>query len=140
MPNPGIDFTDGAGAATLTNPSPRFSSWIPDVDPWADREHIEATKATVEFLLTDRAVVSFSITQLGPSQQATILRLKRHLMAGGTVTVRTEDLAARTYTCGLRSGTLPQIGYDPERMHYSISLELVRTDSDAGMLCIYRAT
>lgn len=140
MPNPGIDFTDGTGAATLANVSPRFSSWVPDVEPWADREYIPATRGTVEFAIAEAAVVSFSMTQLPPSAQALILRLKRHLLAGGIVTVRTEDLAARTYTCGLREGTIPAIGYNPQTMHYSISLELVRIGFVDPMLCIYRAT
>jgi hypothetical protein len=136
-----IAFTDGTGAATLTNgltaPADRFGNWTPDIALIGPSEVATGTGVTSMWAFRTDYVVSFELDKLPASTQAVALRLKAHLLGGGTCTVTTGDTGGNTYTCRLRPGTSPTITFsDRKRLRYTLALELKNT-SAAPLLCEY---
>jgi hypothetical protein len=137
----GISFTDGTGAATLTNglaaPQDRFSNWVPDVVPVGEHKDTLADGITHEFTFRTDYTASLDLTKIPASSQATMLRLKAHLLAGNTVTVTTADTSSHVYTARLAPGTVPEIVFsDPARLRYTFRVTFKNT-SAAAMLCTY---
>ena len=137
----GITFTDGTGAATLSNglaaPADRFSNWVPGVDPVGVHKPTLADGITHEFTFRTDYTVSLDLTKIPASSQSVMLRLKLHLLAGNTVTVTTADTASHSYTARLAPGTVPEIIFsEPARLRYTFRVTLKNT-SAAAMLCTY---
>lgn len=127
MQNPYIEWTDSVGLARLTSLVPTLGGWTPDVDPIGPRAVGLGTGTTYQFTFrTDRAV-RFTLANISPLQVPEMLRLKSHLIGGGSITVSTGDLAARVYTAKLRPDTTPEVGQDPESLEFSLSLSLITT-------------
>ena len=136
-----IQFTDTVGAATLESvvpdPGSRFQNWTPDVVEIADREVEFGSGISHQFAFRTDYVVSFQVPYLTTHEFTVALRLKRHLLGGGTCTVNTEDNASRSYTCRLQPGTVPGVELvDRRLMEYAMSLQLLNTAA-AVMLCDY---
>jgi hypothetical protein len=136
-----IAFTDGTGAATLTNgktaPADRFANWTPDVVSVGDREVTLADGITHEEQLRVDYLAALELPLIPASSLGTALRLKLHLLAGNTCTVNTGDTSSRTYTARLAPGTVPEIVYaDAHRLRYTFRCVLKNT-SAAAMLCNY---
>jgi hypothetical protein len=71
---------------------------------------------------------------------ATMLRLQRWLLAGGSCNVITDDQAARAYpTCGLAPDAVPEIALEnPADLRYAFSVALLNIASTpVPMLCSY---
>lgn len=137
----GISFTDGTGAATLSNgktaPADRFANWTPDITPVGAHKATLADGITHEFTFRTDYIASLELPLIPASSLGTALRLKAHLLAGNTCTVTTADTSARTYTARLAPGTVPEIVYaDPRRLRYTFRCVLKNT-SAAAMLCSY---
>lgn len=124
MPNPYIEWTDSVGLARMTCLVPVLNGWTPDVDKIGPRAVSLGTGVTSQFLFRTDYVVSFSFPYVAAIESPQALRLKAHLLAGGTLTVFTGDLAGRTYSCILRPGTEPSISQDPENLEFALDLEL----------------
>ena len=136
-----IAFTDGTGAATLSNgktaPANRFRNWTPDAMPVESSVAALGTGAIHRWLYRTDYFARFEIDKLAPSTLATAIRLKLHLMGGGSVTVETGDSADNSYTCTLRPGTVPEIAFsDPQRLRYTMTLDL-KNSAAAPMTCTY---
>lgn len=143
-----ITFTDSIGAAQLDNGlrsiaggvGSRFSSWLPSSRPVGASEVSLGTGTTYMFRFRTDYTATFAIEHIPCSSLDIVTRLVVHLMQGGTCSVYTEDLAARTYlTCGLAPGSDPQLSIeDRADMWYRLDLSLINlAASPASLLCIY---
>ena len=101
-----IAFTDGTGAPTLNNgrtaPANRFKDWTPDAEPIHDVAVPPSTGAIQRWLYRTDYFASFEVDKLPTSMLAVAVRLKLHLMGGGSVTVETGDASDTAYTCTLK--------------------------------------
>lgn len=139
-----IQWTDGTGAATIAprvggvSAASRFNNWEPMPVVVGPRHHRLGSGAPmVEVLRIDR-VVSFTVPMLFAEDQALADRLIIHAMSGGTFTVNTTDLAARTYTCTIPEGGAITFGFaDGQEMRYELRVQ-ARNTAAAAMQCIYR--
>lgn len=136
-----VAFTDGVGAATLTNgrpvPADRFSAWTPDADIIGPRRVTVGDGITRAFEFRRDRCASFLLENIPNSSQSVMERLKLHLESGGTATVTTGDLASRTYTARIRPGTRVEIELsDRRRLLYTMRFAMKNTAA-AAMLCIY---
>lgn len=107
-----IDFTDATGAATLESPMPgthgkRFWRFEPGWSDEAARAVSVGTGATSVLQYREDYTAEVEIRNLDSSDISIALRLKKHLMAGGTVTVTLSDQSSHVYTCRLQPGTVP---------------------------------
>lgn len=125
-----IAWTDLTGAASLDNglPSPgdRLGNWTP---------RDESIGPTAVQLSTGRifgakyrrdGLVAFEIRNLPGANLPLALRLKLHLMKGGTVTLTTDnELASRWATSTLAPGTVPSITFaDNVMLEYTFGVVL----------------
>jgi hypothetical protein len=146
-----ITFTDGIGAATLTNgkPSPgdRFSGWTPTTKPIGDSASRQSDGLTAMFKFRDDYGASFALVHIpvvltGGVRLTDIAdRLVAWLMAGGTCAVNTGDAESNSYaTCGLMPGTTPTLTLsDRVNLEYTLSLSLINVAvSPVRMVCHYR--
>lgn len=125
-----ISWTDSTGAATLENPMPapanRVFNWTPrdeSIGPLTvrlDNGRIYGPKYRRDGL------VSFELRYLPGSELPLALRLKLHLMKGGTVTLATDNqLASRWATATLAPETMPTIKFDdPVTLEYTFGVTL----------------
>lgn len=127
MPNPYIEWTDSTGLARLTCLVPTLSGWTPDVDPIGPSEVALGSGQTFQWVFRTDQVVKFTLPYISPAQASEMLRLKAHLLGGGSVTVFTGDGAARVYTCRIRPETVPVVNQDPESGEFALVLELLNT-------------
>lgn len=139
-----ISFVDSGGAAALSNgkpaPADRFRNWKPDSAPHGEREHALGTGALYMFSFRDDHTASFEIPGIPNESMDTMLRLQMHLRKGGTVSVATDDAAARTYaTCCLAPGAQPEISLsDPIELEYTFAVTLLNIAAvPVRMLCLY---
>jgi hypothetical protein len=126
-----IDFNDGS-AATLQSPVPapgnRFRNWTPDRVPVGHFELALGTGVTSKFEFREDFTATLEVHNLRPAQLTVALRLKAHLLNGGTCTVTTADASANVYTCRLAPGTIPQIRMtDPRLVEFAMMLALKNT-------------
>ena len=146
-----ITFTDGFGAATLTNgkpaPADRFANWTPDPSaPFGDPARRQSDGALTLMKLRDDYAASFELRKIpvrttgGLRLVDIAARLKYHLQNGGTCTVTTDDVENNSYaTCQLMDGTTPSLVLaDPAKLEYTLSLVLVNL-AGAPMVCHYAA-
>ena len=136
-----LAFTDSTGAATLNNgrtaPANRFKDWTPDAEPIHDIAIPPSTGLIQRWLYRTDYFASFEVDKLPTSMLSVAVRLKLHLLGGGSVTVETGDSSDTAYTCTLRPGTVPEIVFsDPARLRYSMRLSL-KNSSAAAMTCTY---
>lgn len=128
-----ITWTSGEGseATTLTlgsarpDPANRFFDVTPDyvhVGP----QKAALTRALHVFTFREDYTLRLTIKHLAPPQMALALELKKHLIAGGLVTVNTDDLDDAVYAdVQLAPGTSPEIANDDdERQHFSFAVVL----------------
>lgn len=145
-----IEFTDDIGAATLTNRKPapgnRFDNWMPNSMSVGDSAQRDSDGAVFLFSYRVDWGATFELRHIpaavvaGVSMLDVADRLKRHLLMGGLCAVFTEDAAARSYpTCGLASGTTPQLSQSNARtVEYDLSLALTNLAADpVQMICHY---
>lgn len=133
---PSITFTDSVGAVTITAKAPRFLSWTPGYDVIGDVVESLGTGATFAFEFRHDHTCQFAVNEIPAADFAKMQRLKAHLIAGGQVTVNTDDLAARSYTAIRAPGTFPEWEWDPTLMRFTLRLA-VKNTADAPMLCVY---
>lgn len=133
-----ISFTDGTGAATLTHLTPRWGAWRPDIDSVADRHVAVGTGITYAWEMRVDDTVDFEVRDLQADDLAVALRLKRHLVNGGTAVVATGDLDANSYTIRLRPGTVPELrGPDPDTMYFVLAVAAKRASGSGTMAAPY---
>lgn len=139
-----IDFTDATGAATLSNtravPHDRFASWVPRSTPVGPSDTALGTGQKYVFPFRDDHTAAFEIRNIPNSQMAIMLRLQRHLEAGGVVSVTTGDSLSSVYpTCCLAPEQHVNITLsDPRNLEYTFSVTLVNVAaSPVRMVCQY---
>jgi hypothetical protein len=115
-----ISFTDATGAATLVSvipaPGNRFRSYKASVN---DKRDVAFGLGTGQLHAWKYADIYTATLELPISNsrasQAIAHRLVKHLMAGGRVTLTTEDSESNVYTdVSLAEGTEPEIDYHEE--------------------------
>lgn len=137
-----ITWTDGGGAATLTNgkpvPADRFTGWTPNSPVVKAEADSLGTGQPYPFVFRTDYGATFSLDKIPNTSQATVLRLIRWLEAGGVVTVNTGDAANRTYaTCYMPKGAHPSFTLSDKRtLEYTLSLTLLNVAA-ADMLAVY---
>ncbi len=111
-----IVFTDTAGAATLTPTGLGYlKGFLPDaMDIGPNRATLDGS--IYQFAFRTDYTASVEISPVRPADLAVVQRLKRHLMAGNSVTLNTGDGAARSYTCKLAPETTPEISFRDQRL------------------------
>lgn len=140
-----VTWTDAVGAASLSPnvgavaSASRFNGWRPFPAVTGPMHYRLGSGAPMREILRRESRATFVIPRVAPDAVALAHRLVEHLEGGGTVTVNTTDLAARTYTCTLCEGGEASIdGPDPVELWYSVRLTL-RSTAAGIMECIYRA-
>lgn len=145
-------FTDGIGAATLTNgktsPGDRFSNWVPTTKPIGDGATRQSDGRLSVFVFRTDYGASFELTQIPIATTSGVrlvdiaARLIAWLLSGGTCAVNTGDVASAAYaTCGLAPGTVPTLTLSDKRnLEYALSLALINVaGSPVAMTCNYLA-
>jgi hypothetical protein len=136
-----ISFNDGS-AASLDNAKPapgnRFDRWEPSTREIGESAIALGTGARSVFVFRTDRRVRFTLSKIPNASMAVMLRLGRHLDRGGTVTVNTDDKAARSYTCMLAPGAEPPrpMLTDPQLLEYSLEFDLLSTGV-ADLICLY---
>jgi hypothetical protein len=126
-----IDFTDATGAASLSNTRPvpldRFANWTPRSVPIGPSETALGTGQKYAFVFRDDHMASFEIRGIPNTQMAIMLRLERHLEAGGQVSVTTGDALGSVYaTCCLAPDQHPSITLsDSQNLEYAFQVSLL---------------
>lgn len=140
----GITFTDAAGTTTLTNgvpaPGDRFRGWTPRRTPVGAAETSLGTGRRHMFAFRYDRTATFTLAEIPMASLGTVVRLMAALLAGGTVSVATNDNAARVYsTCGLAEGAVPELAQqDAGNLTYTLTLTLVNlAGSPTDLLCDY---
>ncbi len=136
-----IAFTDGTGAASLTNGKntygDRFRNWVPMPELESSRVTGLGTGAIHEWRFRTDYGASFELPYIPASSLDIVDRLIVHLLGGGSVTVNTGDSASHSYTCTLFPGFTPALVLDDRvLMEYTLSLKL-RNSGNAVMRCLY---
>lgn len=136
-----IAFTDGVGAASLTNgrpvPADRFSGWTAGRSAAADRAMALGTGAISEFVFREDYTAALSLPGIPASSLAVLLRFKRWAEAGGSFTLNTGDSSSNSYTATLMPGTEVTVEREgTEFAEYRLRL-VARNASAAVMTCLY---
>lgn len=147
-----ITFTDGIGAATLTNgkptPGDRFGNWVPSTMPIGESAVRQSDGATTMFVFRTDYGASFELSQIPVATTGGVRlvdiadRLIAWLLSGGTCAVNTGDVGSSAYaTCGLKPGTTPTLTFsDRKNLEYTLTLSLINlAGSPVAMLCHYLA-
>jgi hypothetical protein len=136
--SPYLAFEDDIGEAALVAGVPVLNGWRPDVDKIGDA--VERLSDGTRYLFQFRRdyLAEFTVPLLAPSQLTVALRLKEHLLDGGTVTVITSDRDFSAYDCILAPGTEPAVEFaDPAVLDYAFRVTLKNT-ADVPLLARYR--
>lgn len=137
---PSIAFTDSTGAATITSLAPRFRSWSPDIRTIGPREPSFATGILSRFGHRTDYIATFEATNIAHSEQSKLVRLKDHLLGGGSCTVTTGDLTSNVYTCYQDpEGADPSWSLDGRNLEFTLALA-VKNSAAAALECIYDDT
>jgi hypothetical protein len=136
-----IAWTDSIGAATLTNgrpvPADRFSGWTPDWVPIRAAATLLGPQEEESFEFADIHIARFELQNIPDTEHDLCLRLKRHLMRNGSVTINTGDDAARTYTAKRRPGSDVTLRpFNIQRRLFAMGFEMKNTAA-ADMICEY---
>lgn len=136
-----ISFTDGTGSVTLSNTlssvASRFQKWVPLVQPVGPLH--QALGTGTPYLWEHRCDhgAKFTLPYIPNSAQSDCLRLVRHLLRAGSVTVTTDDAGSRTYTCYLWPGSRPELSEpDPTTLERTLTLSVLN-GTEAVMVCLY---
>lgn len=127
---PSISWTDTIGAATLTNgklsPADRFHTWTPSDDSVDAAGPSLRTGRLAGGKFRRDGLVSFELRAITGGSLPLLLRLKLHLMKGGSVALASDNvLAARWATATLAPGTMPQVEFsDRTTLEYTLSVTL----------------
>lgn len=140
-----ITFTDGTGAAELTNgmpaPGDRFTGWtlltnVSDNGAGVVKHALGTGLPAAYSFRTDYGA-KFSLRYIPNADQATLTRLKRHLESGGSITVTTGDTEGNSYTAYLWPGARVEISApDRQDLRLTVTLSVLNADA-ADMLCLY---
>lgn len=142
-----IRFNDGT-VATLDNGTTavagavgsRFASWTPFTRRVGDTAVALASGVRHMFTFRIDYGATLEMRDIPAANQATALRLIRHLQGGGTCLVSTDDNASRQYaTCGLDpQGDVSLEFQDATFLTYTLTVSLINLASPgADMLCDY---
>lgn len=120
----------------------RFRDWTPFSTPVGPAVNALGTGVLYRYTFRTDYGASFRITELpnDAATMATMLRLRRWLLAGGSVQVITDDQSSRTYAeCGLAPEATPDITLDnPADLRYAMSLAVINiASSPVPMICSY---
>ena len=138
MPNPSIAFNDGSGTTTITSPVPRLGNWTPLATPIGPNAVALGSGIAEQWAHRTDYGASFELANVPASSLADLQRLRLWLLNGNTMTVSTNDLAARSYTVQLKEGSAaPSWVLDRALLEYTVSFEVVNT-SAAPLTCVYR--
>lgn len=140
-----ITFNDGT-SSTLDNGltsvggavGSRFNGWTPRTIPIGPTATALGTGARTQFIFRTDYGASFTMDEIPNTSLSVALRLQRHLLSGGVVTVTTGDSASRTYTnCVIApDGDVTLVLSNPAELLYSMSFSVINL-SGAAMLCEY---
>lgn len=140
-----ITFNDGT-SATLSNGltaiagglGSRFSAWTPFQLPVGPTAVALGTGRVTRFVFRVDYGASFSMREIPNTSFATMLRLQAHMMAGGIITVTTDDAASRTYNnCAIAPESEVTIEQqDATALLYQINFRVINL-SAAQMICEY---
>lgn len=126
-----IAWTDATGAATLTNglPNPgwRLGNWTPRDESIGPTAIQLGTGRIYGAKFRRDGLVAFEMRNIPGSNLPLMLRLKLHLMKGGTVTLTTDnELASRWATAAtLAPGTVPSVQFaDDVMLEYTLAVSL----------------
>jgi hypothetical protein len=120
---PSIVFRDSFGTTTIPSVAPTLGNWVPDVEEIGDRQ--TGLGDGTEYLFSFRTdyVASFEMPYIPATAIPDLVRLKRHLLRGGLITIFTEDAASRVFTCALKPGSTPSWTLaDRRTREYTLSL------------------
>lgn len=145
-----ISFTDGVGAATLSNGKPgrgaQFANWTPLTRPYGTSVTRLSDRATMMFKFGEDYGASFDLRSIPVAAVAGVRmvevadRLIAWLLEGGTCSVATGDSVSSTYaTCGIAPGTTPSLRPSNSTfLEYDLSLALINlAGSPVAMICRY---
>ncbi len=141
-----IAFTDGTGAATLSNglgsvadgAASHFTAWTPENRPNGAKRWALGTGAMYFFRFRTDYVAKFELREIPVTSLDVALRLQEWLRRGNTCAVTTGDTSARVYSnCCLAEGSDVEISQaDPIEQTFTMRFVLVNL-SAAAMLCTY---
>lgn len=144
-----LTFTDDTGEATLSNiallPS-RFNNWTPNRVPIGPESVSLGLGTITRPVYRTDLTVALEINPIPGDDLPVVLRLKLHLMKGGTVTLSSINFLSSLFTsCVVAPQTIPSITLsDREMLEYSFSailkaeeafvsdFELEAADGDGG--------
>lgn len=130
-----IDFTDGTGSASLAcswpTPANRFRSYAPDVADKQDVAHGLGTGRRHVYTYADIYTAAIELPGILKSDLDIAVRLKKHLLAGGLVTLTSDDGNSTSYTdCALAEGSDVTIELEDRQMlEYVVRATFVSQDS-----------
>ena len=141
-----LTFTDASGTATCDNAmttiaggvASRFANYVPFQRPVGAVATSLGTGARTMFRFRTDFGASFQVTDIPLGNLATALRLQTHLLDGGTVIVRTDDAAGRTYVscCLAPDADVTLELADRQTLTYTLGLTLINLNG-TPMLCDY---
>lgn len=137
-----ILFTDDDGPVTLLNgfdpPGDRFRGWVPLVQPIGPVHNALGTG--IPYLWEHRCDygASFELPYIPNESQTDAVRLIRHLMRAGQITVHTGDADGASYDCYLWPGSTPKLSPpDPRDLRRILSLSVLNATADEIMSCVW---
>lgn len=140
-----VAWTDTTGAATLepnvngVAGASRFNGWLGVPHVVGPMHYRLGSGAPMREVHRREYRATFVIPRIAPEDLVLAQRLVEHLERGGSITVNTTDIAARSYTCTLcEGGSASLSGPDPVELWYSVALT-VRSTGAVPMECVYRA-
>jgi hypothetical protein len=130
-----ISWTDDGDDFVLASPRPtpadRFWEFVPDYQVIGPRKTTLGDRKQHVFSFREDYSAKFAIRHLsGSATQLLCLALKRWLIAGGEVTVTTDDGDTAVYEdLTLKPDTTPEItNEDEQRVHFAFRCELASDD------------
>ena len=139
-----LAWTDGDGAATLSNmkpkPARRFTGWTPDVNRIGDKKTALGTGKSYQFLYRKDYVATLRMDHVPAAEQGKFLRFKDFVMQGCAFHVYTEDTDDRVYLCRVKPDTEPTMELsNAQQLEYSVTVEVMSAEeTPEPLLCIYR--
>lgn len=143
-----ITFNDGT-SATLDNGltlvggavGSRFRGWVPRTIPVGPTATALGTGARTAFVFRTDYGASFTMDEIPNTSLSVALRLQRHMLAGGVITITTGDASSRVYTnvCVAPGGDVRIELTNAAELLYSMTFDVINL-SGAAMLCEYPST
>lgn len=133
---PYVTWNDGA-EGFLASGVPRLEGWNPDRASIDDRAFALADGGAFRTVFRTDYLATFALPNLRASELTMALRLKDHLVGGGTVVVVTQDKDNNVYSAKVAPGTEPDLEFtDPVNVEYALRLAL-RNNAASPMLVRY---